>query len=476
VSVFDVSPATVLHEAAGEQTLYVAPTGTVRAVVDYRVPLGNGTTRSLLLDHRIEEVRLLADEEVVARANGSHRPVFTYDVDPGVEQLTVEANLTVRVEAAALTVTNASTVSAASNASDVPTLSDASNESDASNTSDTSNASEAANTSIASDGAIVEETLTVRDSQAVEVYTLNSTLRTAVYPSGETGVAIFQTGPWQGYSFGNESRVRGVWRFYTARDTDWDKLIAHRRVSAERIPSDSIPVTVHAYPSRLGPQVRPTGSGIDLLQTWGTTNDPPATLGEGILADVVEQPYETTWGVATRQERIGESVTVHGIVRGTNATLATNGTTQEIREADLTLDVVDRTEEAVTLVATLRDGETGRPLALESVDDGPFTSGGEGRAGYLTVEGQVVETNSSGMARVTIPETGTFTARYHPESWVSQTRAYTSATATARYHPLTTADGWLWLAIDGVVWLAPFLLALFAGWTLSRLFNGTKYT
>lgn len=434
-SVFTITPATVVHESAGEHTLYVTPTGTVRGVVDYRLAL-NATNGSRVLDHRIDEVRLLADERIVARTDGTHRPVLSYDIDPQVEQLTLEADLTARVER--------------------PTRQP--------------------NETNSSEPTIVEETLTVRDSRAVEVYILNPTVRTAQYPDGDSGVAVFQNGLWQGYSFGDENSVRGVWRFYTARDTDWDELTVHTTTGTERIASDAIPVAVHAYPSELGPQVRPTGSGIDLLQTWGTTNDPPVTLGENILAEVVERPYETTWGVATRQEHVGESVTIHGIVRGANTTLTTNGTTQQLREADLSLEVVDHTDEQVTLLATLRDDETGDPLVLRATNDSPIAPEGGDRAGYLTINDQVVKTNASGMVQVSVSETGSYTARYHPESWLSQEVAYTPATATARYHPLTTAEGWLWLVVDGLVWLSPFLLALFAGRTLSRFFSGSRYT
>ncbi|MFD1514099.1 hypothetical protein [Halomarina rubra] len=435
-SVFSITPATYVHEAAGETTLYVAPEGTLRGVIDYRLALGNATNRSDVLDHRIEEVRLLADGAVVARLSGTHRPVLSYSLDGRPASLTLEADITARV--------------------DQPVA----------NTSNSSNQS----------GSVVEETITVRESRAIRVYRLEPTLRTVRYPNGDVGVAVSQIEPWQGYSFGDDKRVRGVWRFYTARDTDWDELTERTGMGAERVDSPARPVAVHAYPSELGPQARPTGGSIDLRETWGTANSPPQ-LDESVLAEVVERPYNSTWGIETRQETVGESVMVSGIVRGQNTTLAVNGTEQTLRESSLSLEVLNHTDEQVTLLATLRDADSGEPIQLGEFGSSPTGPGGDqNRGGYLTIAGQSVGTNESGMALVTVSDAGAYAAQYHPESWLRQPVAYTPASASARWHPLTTAAGWLWLAVDGLIWLSPLLLALLAGRTLSRLFADTRYT
>jgi len=436
-SIFTVTPATFVHEAPGETTLYIAPAGTVRGVVDYRLALGNATNRSRIVEHRVDEVRLLADETVVARISGSQKPVIAYDIDGRPTSLTLEADITARVERPVQNATNASERA----------------------------------------GGLLEETITVRESRDVRVYRPDPTLQTVRYPDGDVGVAVSQIEPWQGYTFGADGEhIRSVWRFYTARDTDWDELIERSTTESTRRESPARPVAVHAYPSELGPQARPTGGNIEIRQTWGAEHSPPQ-LGQYVLAEVVDQPYQATWGIETRQKSIGESVTVAGIVHGQNATLAVDGTEQTLRESSLSLEVLNHTESGVTLLATLRDAASGDPIQLQEY--GPSADGlseGPSRDGYLSVAGRTVETNVSGMALITVTDAGTYSATYHPESWLSQPEAYTAATASTRWHPLTTAQGWLWLAVDGLVWLSPLLLALLAGRTLSRLFTGTQYT
>ncbi len=449
VAVFAVTPGTYLHDAPNETTLAVPPNGTVRGIIDYRLALGNTTLANQSVGHRIDEVRLLVNETVIARTNGSHRPILEYNLTGRSAMLTLEANITAQVEGP------------------LPR---------SNNTSGTNASVGNSTTSSAPSTGISEETITVRATRSVRVYRLDPLLRTVRYPDGDIGVAVAQIEPWQGYSFGEREHVRSVWRYYTASDGDWDQLIARNSTGTTTIDAPSRPVAVHAYPSEIGPQARPTGGSIDMVRTWGTRSAPPV-LGTHILVDVVEQPYNTTWGIETRHETIGEQVTVSGVVRGVNTTLSVTDAEQTIRQSELSLRVLDHTDDGVRLLATLREAASGDPIFLGEYDrppTGPITI--PDREGSLTIAGQTVETNESGMAVVTVADSGAYSARYHPESWLTQDVAYTPATASTRWHPLMNPLEWLWLAVDALVWLAPLLLAVFAGRTLSRLFTGSRYS
>jgi len=120
-----------------------------------------------------------------------------------------------------------------------------------------------------------------------------------------------------------EARVRGIWRFYTARDTNWDTLVRSNRTDSATVESDAIPVYVHAYPSRIGPRAEPVRDGPELIETWGTDRPSPVgTIGENINIDIVNRSYTTTYGVAVRAETIDrEALHVAGIVRGVNASI-----------------------------------------------------------------------------------------------------------------------------------------------------------
>ncbi|MBX0325822.1 hypothetical protein EGH21_22650 [Halomicroarcula sp. F13] len=79
-----VQPSTIVHTSASERTHYVAPSGEVLGVVDFRIrtPSGsrseNRTVSHAVTQTRVSETRLLADGNVVARQNQTQRPRLTY--------------------------------------------------------------------------------------------------------------------------------------------------------------------------------------------------------------------------------------------------------------------------------------------------------------------------------------------------------------------------------------------------------------
>ncbi|TKX72448.1 hypothetical protein EXE40_04165 [Halorubrum sp. GN11GM_10-3_MGM] len=439
-TVFAVQPSTRGHLESGENPLYIAPNGTMRGFVDYRVRVPNGSTSGnttiewSLTEHEIEEVRLKKDGETIATQDGSHTPALNYQIeDDWSANLTLVAEISVRLKKM--------TRVGDSDQTDI-TYRTASH--------------------------------TVSDALNVEIYDLSATRYDAEYPNGDAGVAMFQSRPWQGYTLteSENTRVRGVWRFYTARNTNWDTLVRSNRTNSATVESDAIPVYVHAYPSRIGPRAEPVRDGPEIIDTWGTDRSSPVgTIGENINIDIVNQSYTTTYGVAVRAESIDrDTLQVAGIVRSVNASIVAPdaGSERQLRRSDLAVAVLQQNESQATLRIELRDNQTGAPIVL-SDPNRRYPISGNTRDGYITVGDQRVETNASGVAIVTIDEPGIYTARYHPGSWLGHNPAYVGETATARWHPLGTIDGWFAFIFEVGWQLIPFVVMFYAGKQLLRM-------
>ena len=442
VTVFAVQPSTWGHLDSDETPLYIAPEGTMRGFVDYRVRVpeddssGSTTVDWSLTDHAIQEVRLKKDGETIARSDGSHSPVLDYQIEKGWSaSLTLEADIhtelkkTTRIDRGNYTDIYV----------DYPT-----------------------------------ETRTVSDSIDVQIYDLWATPSYAEYPNGDTGFAIFQSQPWQGYTLtaDGDARVRGVWRFYTARDSNWDRLVRSDRSGSDEVDSEAIPVYVHAYPSRIGPRAEPERDGPRITDTWGSERGSPVgTIGENVNIEVVDQSYTPTFGIAVRAKTVDrDALRVDGIVRGVSASLTEpeTGSERQLRRSNLSLTVVDKNSSHATLRVDLRDNQTGEPIVLDN--DGrlaPF--GGDIRNGYITVDDRRLVTNESGVALLTVDSPGLYTATYHPGSWLSHNPAYVRETATTRWHPLGTLDSWFGLIFNAGWQLIPFFVMFYAGHRLLRM-------
>jgi len=437
-TIFAAQPSTRGHLEPGKTPLYVASNGTIRGLVDYRVRLpntaGNTTTEWSLVEHDITAVRVQQDGKTIAETNGSHTPAIDYQIDDdGRVTLTLEADIRVRLKG--------------------PQTSDGN-----------------ASTSVG----YHEATRTVSDSIAVEVYDLAAYSYYAEYPDGDTGVAVFQSEPWQGYTLteSNNKSVRGVWRFYTARNTSWDTLIRSNRTETASVASDAIPVYVHAYPSEIGPRAEPVRGGPEITDTWGEERTTPRpTIGENVTIGVVNQSYMTTAGVAVRAETVDrDALQVAGIVRGVNASVTDLGgrSARQLRQSSLTVETLRQNQSQTTLRIELQDTQTNAPIALNDSERQSLL-GTTLHGGYITIGDRRIETNASGVALVTIDEPGIYTARYHPGSWLGYNPAYVSDTATVRWHPLTTLEGWFALFVEVGWQLLPFFVMLYAGKRILRM-------
>jgi hypothetical protein len=419
-TIFGVHPATRAHRAPGETPLYVAPEGTLRGLIDYRLTTQNQTT---ILEHHVQKITLTADSRTLATGKDTQTPTLDYTLgDDDQTRLTLSATIAVELENQSL-------------------------------------------------GRTTTETLTVTDSVVVHPYTLTAYPQYAQYPNGDSGVKLFQTHPWQGYTLTDDGnrRVRGVWRFYTARDTRWDSFEKRTGTDTETVASPAVPVYVHAYPSQIGPRTEPVGDEIELLDVWGTEQSSAAsTLQENVTVGVVNDSYTPSYGIAVRSDELDpEALSVTPIVQGVDPTVVapSEERTHRLRKSNLTLSVQSVNETHTTLTVRLRDAASGAPIVMERATRDRQLD--DGRAGHITVANRTVETNSTGAATLTVRGHGFYRAQYHPESWVDHDVSYVGDTARTRAHPLSTISGWLTLLVEFLWRLIPFAVVLYMGRRLS---------
>nr|WP_245333059.1 hypothetical protein [Halarchaeum solikamskense] len=437
-TIFAAQPTTRAHLASGETRTYLAPDGTLRGLVDYRVRYPSTSADWSLTKHQISRVWLTQDGDTIASSTGTQTPTLDYQLqNDRTTTLTLHATIEVRIEQT--TTVNGNTVS---------TMTET-------------------------------DSITVTDSLSGSVYNLAAYPYYATYPNGDAGVAILQSRPWQGYTLTEtgSARVRGVWRFYTARHTGWDTLVTSTRNGETRTQSDAIPVSVHAYPSRIGPVAEPVRTGPEIVETWGINRSSPTpTLGEDVHIDVVNHSYTTTYGVAVRAEQVDrQALHVAGIVRGVNATIfqPQAGSTRHLRESSLTATVLSQNVSAATVRLELRDNQTGAPIDLSQEQRGRPLA--QSPTGYIAIGDQHVETNRSGVAVVTLTQPGIYTAQYQPESWLGANPAYVRTQASVRWHPLGTLSGWFNLVFTTGWKLLPFVVMFYAGQRLLRMFGLDRF-
>lgn len=394
VEIFALTPSTRAHLSSSTAPLYVAPEGRTLGTVDYRVAVprnnttGNRRVRWSLRHHHVE-TRLLVDGRLVANTTGTHTPSLKFTQRGGIfgenHTFTLESdvNATLRKQVRTCTERDEQT-----------------------------GVCTAWNETIS----FPSDTVTVQDALEVRSYNLAIGGFRAEYPNGDLGLVLYKAQPWAGYSTPS-GEVRGVWRFYTARDATWDTLVTSTATGNSTGHSPLHPLQVHAYPIETGPTAAPSGT-ISILETYGQTTAPP-TLPEGVHLDVLEEPYTASYGIATRVETSNHDlsgVEAMGLVRGVSAR-ADEGVFIDvpINESELALSVVNQTAETVTVEVELSDAVTGAPINTGQ------------RGGHVVIGGERVETNANGTVRKTLyrPPSG-ISARYEPGQWWLNVPGYTS--------------------------------------------------
>ena len=427
-TVFTVHPATRVHLDPTTTRQYIAPTGTVRALVDYRVRDNLGPNRSVR-SHTVRTVTLDIGTEQVASTTGTQTPTLSYNTtQTGEQPLTVTAEIAVTI------------------AVDGPRTT------------------------------TFTQTVTVSDTRSVWVYRLTPEAYTARYPDGRGGLAVYQGNPWHSLTLSEDGthRVRGVWRYYTARDPRWDRLTVARATATTTRPAAATPLRVAAFPAQIGPRAVPVRDGPTLTAVWGVTTRSPATrLPPNVSVGVISDEYTRSYGVAVRNETLDpRRVQVHGVVRGVSAPLSeVTRTARPIREPNLSVRLTDASSSAATFRITVRDSQTGAPLRVtESATPRPIVANGPD--GTLSINGEPVTLGPDGTATRTVAEPGLYTVRFEPASWRTTSPAYTAASDTVRWHPLGTLAGWVQL-LETTIWIGiPVAVAWIAGRQVAHLMSG----
>jgi len=450
-TVFAAQPSTRVHLDNETTALYLAPEGELRGLVDYRIKFPENDTAEDNTDKTIEwsvnqrevsTVRVRQDGEILTEQDGEQTPVVPYHLaGSGPSTFTFEAKIRVKLRKEITTqVGNKTKI----------------------------------------EYEYPRDRVTVSEEFNGSVYNLTALVYHAAYPDGDGGIAVYQAQPWHGYVLDEDgtATVRGVWWYYTARDTDWDYLVRSTDSGEKVVHSDSLPVYTQAFPSEIGPEAEPVRDGPEIREVWGFRSESPApALHENVEIGVVDAPYIRSYGLAVQHDGIDrESLRVDGIVRGENATIVEpdGGAEREINRSDLSVEIIDENQTEATVRIDLQDAETGELIGLEEpFDEQPRVDpiGQDQREGYITIGDKRVETNSFGFTTVTIRQPGSYTVEYHPGSWRTHDPAYVGDQSDISWHPLSTAGGWFTFLVD-VLWiLIPFVVALYAGLKLGSFLH-----
>lgn len=391
-TLFTIQPSTRARLSPTDQPLYVPTSGRVLGTVDYRVEVPASTVTFgsrvfwSLHRHRIVETRLLVDGIEETTGDGAHTTALEYagleHYAAGPHTITFEADiavgLTKRVERC-VTAVNGTCIDW-----DETTVTRA-------------------------------ETVTVADTVEVVPYSLSVSGYQATYPNGDRGFVVFKSEPFLGYSLPG-GMVRGVWRFYVARDNAWDTLVTSTTDGEEEAPSPLHPLQITAYPIEPGPTPSSYGT-ITILDTYGPTTAPPI-LPDAINLDVLTEPYTASFGIVARTTAPGDVTDVYasGLVRGVTAAADPQYFPEiPINRSNLTLTVRETTDDTITVRLTLRDAATGRPIDTSD------------RPGYVVLAGERGETSANGtLTRTLARTTGSVSARFEPGPWWDTDGGYTA--------------------------------------------------
>ncbi|CDK39191.1 putative signal peptide protein [Halorubrum sp. AJ67] len=394
--VFAVQPSTRARLSPSRQPLYVAPNGTLRGTIDYRVAVppddtsGDRRVYWSLESHQVEETVLLVNGSEETTAGGSHTPALSYSLGRYAgekHQFTLQADISVRLR------------------KEVEICTTHNDDGDC--------------TSWQGSVSYPAESVTVTDSIAITEYDLEVSGFIAEYPNDDLGLVVYKNQPWLGYQLPNGD-VRGVWRFYSTRDTDWDTLVYSSNDGQRTAQSPLQPLQVNAYPIETGPTPSPR-QNVTILDVYGTSTSPP-TLPSNIHLDVLTDQYTASYGIATRAttDEQPETVRAWGLVRGVRAERPADEFAQiQISESNLTLEVVNQTENTVTVRVTLQNANTGAPINTNE------------RGGEIVVNGQQVNTSGNGTVTTTIERPpGGVSTQYEPGHWWLNSPGYASDSDT----------------------------------------------
>jgi len=439
VSIFATQPSTWAYLSSDEPRQYVAPEGELLGSADYRiaVPENRNTShrrvRWGLHSHRYNISTLQVDNREVSTAPGSRTPQFAYSLReyPGrTHTLTLSLQVNVTLSRHVRQCRGYDEDLHCANWTNYTTY--------------------------------PTEEITLTDSVTVTEYRLTISGQRARYPNGDLGIVVNASAPWRGYSVPGGD-VSGVWRFYTARDQNWDTLTITNASQSRRIHSPVHPLQVYAYPTSLGATASPRNS-VSILETDGENRSMPS-LPDEIHLDVPTESYTTTARIVSRIHSPTEepvplsAVTGRGLVRGISAD-ANPAAFEEtsIHRSNLSIELETTPEGPLTVHVTLEDANTGEPIETAT------------RPGTLTVADQRIDTGSDGTATLTVSQAGSgVSARFEPGPWWHVETGYVGdsdvAIAGGTSLSLGRAAAQLFVPVS-VFLLAVFFIDRITGWPL----------
>lgn len=386
VELFAVTPSTKLHTGSGTTT-YAPPNGTIRAHTDYRYDPpthldGSGDIRISWYDEssKIEDIDVAYSDydrttsDIVAPY--SSLPPGRHTLRVAVE---IEASIDREIEEYICRTVGNSTVC------DWETQS----------------------------YRTLDDSVTVADTQPVSTYDPSTTASQTPLDDSRVGVAVRRSQPWQGVTLPDGETVRGGWRFYTARDSAWDDITVAANDGSDSVSTTydppAQPVQTHAYPSSFGSETT-SAATAELVHTGGPTQSPPPTLPPNVDLSVATGNYTDTRQVVFAGPLAdSDTLQFNGIVA--NRTVERNLSTipeQPYEETRLSYSILEQTNQRLTV-----------RLSLTTANGTPIMT--NGTAGHIEAAGTTAQTNSSGIATMTLPR-GPLTARFDPAPF------YTTAT------------------------------------------------
>ena len=444
VELFSTTPSTVVHQRDSTQRL-VAPDGTVRALVDYRLPEpeDSGDTSRSIDSHSVESELYVDGTQVDSTTDDP--PELEYTGLSGTADLRVESTIEVTIKERTVTTTCRTTT----------------------------------------DGSVVcwtdvdidyeEYSHTVSDSRTVRVQDLSGldvdggagTIHEPGAPVNDTVVGVSISGMWRSVQSDAGYRVHNEWRYYTRTDEFWTEW-----ETSGDAPGDEFngvrPVEVHAVPVTAEPEVtrwqlgEQRGDGelepdIHANVTRPTMAPQPTLPPEINISREPESPTDDhfrIWSGASLQNT-GE-FEVNGLVRGHSAThsVPTSELTP-IRPVNITAAVVSESGDQTDL-EVLVETQAGDP-----VEQGQLT---------ITTREATVQRSLSGTGGevvVTLPhdEYETSQIEYEPAElfWQQSGDAAVRATTVPDH---VEPDFWefakiLELIVVTLVWFLPLGLLLY---------------
>lgn len=421
VSIYAVQPSTRLHRDAGT-IQYIAPSGTVRAISDYRIVTpsadqqGRTRVQRSITQHGIDRLTVRADGRELDSGQG-HQAALAYAGLNGSVTLTVEATITATVRTATRECSNWNATTSTCTGSWTETT----------------------------DTRSISTTVATATTASVASPAAYSGQAVAFSTQPDTGGAVVQTPtPWTTISVAG-ARIHSPWWFYTATRPGWQSFEASTATGTTASQSGARPLQVHAYPSRRAAFVPDKATGrasVAIANTWGANRSgpqlPPAIDLEPVDAYTAAESLAVT-ADGLDQPAIG-NVTVSGIVAGQSTTLALDER-RHVRETALALEVRTRNATHAVVEATVTATASGQPVST----------------GAVSISGQHVPLSASGQAVATIPEPPLLVdATYKPAAWWRTPQPYSRASATANAGPAVPGGTRLInLVVVTLLWFLP---------------------